>query len=151
MFSFCCCYCCWVTKSCLTLCDPMDSSIPSFFVPHHLLEFAEVRVHWVGDAIETISSSASPFSSCLQSFPRSRSFLTSQLFPSCGQSTGASALASVLPKCIQGWFPLGLTGYCSWGSQGKNIEVVCMFCQNSPLWPVHLGWPYTVWLIVSLT
>ena len=46
MFSFCCCYCCWVTKSCLTLCDPMDSSIPGFFVPHHLLEFAEVRVHW---------------------------------------------------------------------------------------------------------
>ena len=24
------------------------------------------------------------------------------------------------------------------------------FCQNSPLWPVHLGWPYTAWLIVSL-
>ena len=48
--------------------------------------------------------------------------------------------------------------YCSWGSQGKNIEVVChsflqwnMFCQNSPPWPVHLGWPYTAWLIVSLS
>ena len=21
------------------------------------------------------------------------------------------------------------------------------FCQNSPPWPVHLGWPYTAWLI----
>ena len=46
--------------------------------------------------------------------------------------------------------------YCSWGSQGKNTEVVChsllqwtMLCQNSPPWPVHLGWPYTAWLIVS--
>ena len=26
-----------------------------------------------------------------------------------------------------------------------------MFCQNSPSWPVHLGWPYTAWLIVSLS
>ena len=25
------------------------------------------------------------------------------------------------------------------------------FCQNSPLWPVHLGWPYRIWLIVSLS
>ena len=48
--------------------------------------------------------------------------------------------------------------YCSWGSQGKNTEMVChsllqwtIFCQNSPLGPVHLGWPYTAWLIVSLS
>ena len=26
-----------------------------------------------------------------------------------------------------------------------------MFCQNSPLWPVHLGWPCTAWLIASLS
>ena len=45
---------------------------------------------------------------------------------------------------------------CSWGSQGKNNEVVChsllqwtTFCQTSPPWPVHLGWPHTAWL--SLT
>ena len=45
--------------------------------------------------------------------------------------------------------------YSSWGSQGKYIGVVChsllqwiMFCQNSLLWPVHLGWPSTAWLIV---
>ena len=42
---------------------------------------------------------------------------------------------------------------CSWGSQSKNTEVVChslpqwtTFCQTSPPWPVHLGWPYTAWL-----
>ena len=33
----------------------------------------------------------------------------SQLFASGGQSIRASALASVLPMNIQGWFPLGLT------------------------------------------
>ena len=44
----------------------------------------------------------------------------------------------------------------SWGSQGKNTEVVChsllqwtTFCQNYLPWPVHLEWPYTAWLRVS--
>ena len=39
------------------------------------------------------------------------------------------------------------------GSQGKNTEVVChsllqwiTFCQTSPPWPGHLGWPHTAWL-----
>ena len=54
----------------------------------------------------TISSSASPFSSCLQSFWASGSFRTSQFFASGGQSIGTSASASLLPISIQGWFPL---------------------------------------------
>ena len=62
----------------------------------------------------TISSSVVPFSSCLQSFPASGSFLMSQFFASDGQSTGVSASASVLPVNIQDWFPLGWTGWNSW-------------------------------------
>ena len=42
--------------------------------------------------------------------PTSQSLLMSWLFVSGGQSIGASASASVLPKNIQGWFPSGLTG-----------------------------------------
>ena len=63
----------------------------------------------------TISSSVIPFSSCHQSFPASRSFPMSWLFTSGGQSTEASASssASTLPINIQGWFPLGLTGFIS--------------------------------------
>ena len=57
----------------------------------------------------TISSSVVPFSSCLQSFSASGSFLMSQLFASGGQSIGVSASTSVLPVNIQDWFPLGLT------------------------------------------
>ena len=60
-----------------------------------------------------ISSSVIPFSSCLQSFSTSGSFLMSQLFTSGGQRIGTSASASVLPMKIQGWFPLGLTGLIS--------------------------------------
>ena len=61
----------------------------------------------------TISSSVVPFSSCLQTFPASGYFPMSQLFASGGQSTGASASASVLPMNSQYWFPLELTGLIS--------------------------------------
>ena len=49
-----------------------------------------------------ISSSVVPFSSCPQSLTASESFPMSQLLASGGQSTGASALASFLPKKSQG-------------------------------------------------
>ena len=63
----------------------------------------------------TILSSVVPFSSCLQSFPASGSFLMSRVFASGGQSIGASASASAssLPMNIQDWFPLELTGLIS--------------------------------------
>ena len=61
----------------------------------------------------TITSSADPFSFYFHSFPASGSFQMSQLFPSSGQSIGASASASVLPMNIQGWFPLELIGLIS--------------------------------------
>ena len=54
----------------------------------------------------TISFSVIPFSSCLQSFPASESFLVSQFFTSGDQSIGVSASASVLPMNIPDWFPL---------------------------------------------
>ena len=60
--------------------------------------------HWCHP---TISSFVAPFSSYLQCFPASASFLWSQLFASGDQSIGTSA--SVLPMNIQGWFSLGLT------------------------------------------
>ena len=64
----------------------------------------------------TISSSATPFSFCLQSSPASESFPMSWLFTSYGQSFGASAL----PVNIQGWFPLGLTDLISLQSEGPS-------------------------------
>ena len=66
----------------------------------------------------TISSSVTPFFSCLQSFPESRSFPMRQFFISCGQSIRVSALALVLLVYIQDWFPLGLTCLISLLSQG---------------------------------
>ena len=68
----------------------------------------------------TISSSVAPFSSCPQSFSASGSYPVSQHFASGGWSIAASALASVLPMNIQGWFPLGLTGFISLPSKGLS-------------------------------
>ena len=70
----------------------------------------------------TISTSVTPFSSCLQSFPASGSFPTSQFFTSGGQSIGVSALTSVLPMNIQDWFPLGWTvgSHCSPGGSRES-------------------------------
>ena len=45
--------CCSVTKSCPTLCDPVACSTPGFPIPHLLLEFAQVHVHWISDAIQS--------------------------------------------------------------------------------------------------
>ena len=66
----------------------------------------------------TISSSVTLFSFCLQSLPASGSFPVSQLFASSSHSIGVSVSAPVLPKSIQGWFPLRLTGLISLLSKG---------------------------------
>ena len=68
----------------------------------------------------TILCSVIRFSSCPQSFPAPGSFPMSQLFPSGGQSIGASALATVLPINIQGWYSLGLTALISLQSKGLS-------------------------------
>ena len=66
----------------------------------------------------TIASSVIPFSSHLQSFPASGSFLMSQFFTSGGQNIEVSASASALPTNIQNWFPLGWTDWISLQSKG---------------------------------
>ena len=110
---------CTVTKWCLTLlpyglqhtrqpCPSLSPRICSNSCP---------LSRW---CYQTISSSVSPFSLCLQSFPASRSFPVSPLFVSGGQSIGASASVSVFQMNIQGWFPLGLTGLISLWSKGLS-------------------------------
>ena len=114
-----CCDGCSVTKPGPTLHDPMDCSMPGFPVPHHLPEFAQVHVHWISDSIQP-SHSLSPSSPSASIFPIIRVFPMSQLFASGGQSTEASASALVLPKSIQDWFPLRLTGLISLLSKGLS-------------------------------
>ena len=96
-----------VMSDCL---QPMDCSMPGFHVPHCLPEFAQVHVHWIGDAIQP----SHPLLSSSSAFDLSQDQGIFQwLFASGGQSFGAATSASVLPLSVQGWFPLRLTGLIS--------------------------------------
>ena len=87
----------------------------------------------------TISSFVVSFSSCLQSFPASRSFLMSQFFASGGQSIIASASASIIPVNIQDWFPLGLTGLIFLQSKGLSRAFSNSTVQKHQLFSTQLS------------
>ena len=139
-----------VAQLCLTLCDPMNRSTPGLPVHHQLPEFTETQRpsnQWCHPAI---SSCVVPFSSCPQSLPASESFLMSQLFAWGGQSTGVSALASVLPMNIQDWsHQKGLGSPCSPRDsqessptpQFKSINYLALSFLHSPtLTSIHDHW-----------
>ena len=87
----------------------------------------------------TISSSLDPFSSHLQSFPASGSFLVSQFWTSGGQNIGVSASASVLPMNIQDWFPVGWTGWISLQSKGLSRVFSKTIVQKHQLFSAQLS------------
>ena len=99
--------------------DPMVCSMPGSSDPHYLLEFAQIHVHWFGDAIQP-SHPLPPLILLSPIFPGSRVFPVCQIFASGGQSIAASV--SVIPISILGWFPLGLTGLIS--LQSKELSRV---------------------------
>ena len=89
--------------------------------------------------------------------PASESFPMSQLFTWGGQSTGASALASVLPKNTQDWSPLEWTGWISLQSKGFLSLLQQHSSKVSILWhsaffTVQLSHPYmTTGKTIALT
>ena len=97
-----------------------------------------------------ISSSAVPFSSCLQSFPTSGFFQRSQLFASGGQNIGVSASTSVLPMNTQDQYPLGWTGCTSYSPRvsrlfsNTTVQKNQFFSAQPSLWPnSHIS----IWLL----
>ena len=98
----------------------------------------------------TISSTVVPFSSCLQSFPASRVFSSESALRIRLLKYWVSASASVLPMSIQGWFPLGLTGWISFLSKGLSrvfsnttIPKHLFFSAQLSLWSnsyIHTWW-----------
>ena len=49
-----------VAQSCPTFCDPMDCSMPGHPVHHQLLQYTQIHVHWVGDAMQPSHPLSSP-------------------------------------------------------------------------------------------
>ena len=74
-----------VTQSCLTLCDPMDCSMPGLPVHRQLLEFTHTLVYWISYAIQPSHPLSSP------------SFLPS-IFPSIRVFSNESVLCIRWPK-----------------------------------------------------
>ena len=107
---------CSVTKACPALCNPLACSMPGFPVLHCLLEFAQVPVHWIGEAIQA-------------SHPLLPLLLLSSIFPSIRVFSSELAFCIRWPMCwsfslmhIHGWFPLGWTGLIS--LQSKRLSRV---------------------------
>ena len=111
----------------------------------------------------TISSSAAPFSFCLQSCPTLGSFPLSWLFTSVSQSIGPSASAPVLLIRIQGWFSFRIDWFNLFAVQGTlksilqpSFQVAVLQC--SGFFMVQLSHPYmapgkttalTMWIFVG--
>ena len=126
-----------VTKSCPTLCDPMNRSMPGLPVHHQLLELTQTQVHQVSDAIQPSHPllSSSPAFSLYQH----QSFPMSQFFASYGQSIGVLASVSVLPVNIQDWFPLGWTVWLSLQSKGLSRVFSNTTVQKHHFFGAHLS------------
>ena len=90
-----------VTQACLTLCQPMDCSMPGLPVHHQLPEFTQTHVHCVGDAIQPSYPLSSPSPPAFYLSQHQGIFKGVSSSPSDGQIIGISVSASVLPMNIQ--------------------------------------------------
>ena len=109
-----------VVQSCPALWEPVDCSMPDLPVHRQLPEFTQTHVHWVGDAIQPSHLLSSPSPPAFNLSQYQGLFKWVSFFASGGQSIGVSISASVLPMNIQGWFPLGWTGWISLQSKGLS-------------------------------
>ena len=113
-----------VTQSCPTLCHPMNCSTPGLPVHHQLPEFTQTQVHRVHDVIQPSHPLSSPSPPAPNPSLHQSQLPMSQLFAWGGQSTGVSALASVLPKKSHGWSPSEWTGW---------IQFITLFILFTPV------------------
>ena len=109
--------CCSVIQSSQTLCVPTDCSTPGFPILYYLLELAQTHVLWVGDVIQPSHSLSSPSP---PAFNISQHHVFSNKSVLCTSSQSIGASASVFPRNIQDWSPLGLTGLISFQSTGLS-------------------------------
>ena len=98
----------------------MDCITAALPVPHHLLEFDKVHVHWIGNAIQSSHSllPSSPFA--LNLSQRQGLFQLVSFLLQVAKILELQLQHQFFPVNIQGWFPLGLTGLISLLSKGLS-------------------------------
>ena len=132
----------------------MDCSTSGFPVPHHLPEFAQVHVHWISDAIQPSHPLSPPSPPALNLSQHQGLFQWVVYLASGGQSTGASASASVFQWVSRIGFLLRLTGLISLLSKGLSrmfsntaVRKHQFFSAQSSLWS---GSHIHTWLLERL-
>ena len=107
-----------VAQSCLTLCDPMNRSMPGLPVHHQLPEFTQTHVHQVGDAVQLSYPLLSPSPPAIN---LSKHHCLFKWVSSSHQVAKVlvSASTSVFPMNTQDW-SLGWTGWISLQSMGLS-------------------------------
>ena len=131
-----------VAQSCLTLCNPMDCSMPGFPVHHQLPELAQIHVHWISDAIQPSHLLLSPSPPAFNLSQHQGLFHWVSSLHQVAKNIGASASASVLPMNIQSWFLLRLTSLISLQSKvlsrvfsNTTVQKHQFFSTQVFLWP----------------
>ena len=126
------------TQSCLTLCDPMDCSMPGFPVHHQLPEFAQTHAHRISDAIQSSHRlwSLSPPAFNLSQHQGLFKWVSSS--PQVAKVLEIQ-LHQVLPMNIQGWFPLGLTSLISLQSKELSRVFSSTAVQKHPFFGAQLS------------
>ena len=142
----------------------MDCSMPGFLVLHHLPEFAQTHVHWVGNAIQPSNPLSTPSPPALNLPQHQGLFVIKSTLLIKWPKDWSFSFSIVLPMNIQGWFPLELTGLISLLSkenfmsflQHYNLKASIFWC--SAFFMVQVSHPYmtteknialTTWTFVS--
>ena len=114
--------CCLVVQSCPALCDPMDCSMQASLSPTISQSLPQVHLHCIRNAIKPSHLLMPPSPSALNLSQHQELFqwvsYTHQMTKILEFQLQVSA--SVLPRSIQGWFPLRLTGWISLLSKGQS-------------------------------
>ena len=125
-------HCCSVTQSCLTLCRPIDCSMPGLPVPHHHPKFAQVQVHCISDVIQPSHplTPSSPSALNLSQHPAHNHLhlkaWSVQKVP-LRYSALAPAFCTWKPNCLWSTFSLSLSSLHPQGiflTQGSNLALL---------------------------
>jgi len=127
-----------VAQSCLTLCDPINRSMPDLPVHHHLPEFTKLT------SIELVMTSSCLILCCPLLLlppisPSIRVFSNESTLHRRWPSTGVSALASFLPKNTQDWSHLEWTHWNSLQSKGLSRVFSNITVQKHQLFGAQLS------------
>ena len=138
-----------LTLSCLTLCDPMDCSMPGFPVLHQFLKLAQTHVHRVGDAIQP-SHPLYPLLLLPSIFPSIRVFSKESVLPISWPKYWSFSLASVLPLRMDWLDLLAVQGTLKSLLQHHSSKASIL--QRSAFFVVQLSHPYmTTGKTIALT